>query len=122
MPISDIIFANANVITLDSRQSTAKIVAVKNGKILFVGASSQINAFKDTGTKVVDCGGKTLVPGFNDAHCHILSLVRKLLSIDVGAPSIKSVADIKAAMAARSGNSPAGLSIQDRRAALRSKV
>lgn len=108
MPDADIIFNNAHAITVDPRQPAAELVAVKNGKILFAGSCGQLSDFKGVGTKVIDCAGKTLIPGFNDAHCHIFSFVRKLTSIDLSAPDIKSIADIKAAIKRKAEKTPAG--------------
>ena len=101
MPTADLILKNANVVTMDGRQPVAQMVAVKNGRIAFAGGNDQLAAWQGPGTKVIDCGGKTVAPGFIDAHCHIFSLVRKLLSIDLSAPSIKSIEDIKAVIRRR---------------------
>ena len=95
MPTADLIFKNANVITIDDKQPEAQLVAVKGDKIIFVGSNVDLSYFQGPDTKVIDCTGKTLIPGFNDAHCHIFSLVRKLTSIDLSPPRIKSIEDIK---------------------------
>jgi len=96
MPIADIILKNANVISLDNRQPHAEMVAVRRGRITFVGGNDSLGEWQGTNTKVIDCAGKTVVPGLTDAHCHIFSLVRKLTSIDLSVPHIKSITDIKA--------------------------
>ena len=62
----------------------------------------------DQDTKVIDCAGKTLVPGFNDAHCHIFSFLRKLTSIDLSPPKIKSINDIKAVIKEKADKTPPG--------------
>jgi hypothetical protein len=67
-PLSDIIFTNGDVITLDDKRPAAQAVAVKGSKIIAVGKSKDILArWKSEGTEVVDLAGKTLVPGFVDA-------------------------------------------------------
>ncbi|MDP2919513.1 MAG: amidohydrolase [Dehalococcoidia bacterium] len=101
MPTADLILKNANVLTIDARQPSAQLVAVKNGRIAFVGGNDALSEWQGAGTKVIDCAGKTVLPGFNDAHCHIFSLIRKLLSIDLSVPSIKSIEDIKAVIRKR---------------------
>jgi hypothetical protein len=108
MPTADLIFRNANVFTLDPQRPQADFMAVKGGKILFAGAKDFLNNFTGPGTKIVDCAGKTLLPGFNDAHCHIFSFLRKLTSIDLGVPEIKSINDIKAAVKAKTAKTPPG--------------
>jgi hypothetical protein len=108
MPIADVIFKNANVITIDQKQPAAEFVAVKSDKIVFTGSKDQSDDFTGPGTKVIDCAGKTLIPGFNDAHCHIFSFLRKLTSIDLSPPKIKSIGDIKAVIKAKADNTPQG--------------
>jgi predicted amidohydrolase YtcJ len=108
MPTADLIFKNADVITMDDRQNKADFVAVKGDKIIFAGSKDFLNDFTGPGTKFIDCEGKTLLPGFNDAHCHIFSFLRKLTSIDLGAPEIKSIRDIQAVVKAKAAETPPG--------------
>jgi hypothetical protein len=108
MQTADLILKNANVITMDPAQPTAEMVAIKDNKILLVAGNDKLEHVKGGNTKVVDCQGKTLVPGFNDAHCHIFSFVRKLLSIDLSPPSVRSIDDIKVAIRRRVETSPLG--------------
>ena len=98
MPAADFILRNTRVITVDSRQPVAEMVAIKGDKILLVAGKESLESVRGARTKVIDCQGKTLVPGFNDAHCHIFSFLRKLLSIDLSPSSVSSIADIKAAV------------------------
>jgi predicted amidohydrolase YtcJ len=108
MPTADLIFQNADVITVDKKLPRAEFVAVKGDKIIFAGLKEQINEFTVPDTKVIDCAGKTIVPGFNDAHCHIFSLLRKLTSIDLSPSKIKSINDIKAAIKEKADVTPPG--------------
>ncbi|MDO8569029.1 MAG: amidohydrolase, partial [Dehalococcoidales bacterium] len=59
-------------------------------------------------TRVIDCQGKTVLPGFNDAHCHIFSAIRKLLSLDLGPSAVGSITDIKAAVRREAEHTPPG--------------
>ena len=93
--IADIILKNANVITMNAALPKAELVAVEGGKIALAGGRDALEAVSGAGTRVIDCGGKTVIPGFNDAHLHFFSLVNKLLSIDLSPPSVGSIADIK---------------------------
>ena len=108
MPTADLIFKNADVITVDPKQPNAEFVAVKGDKILFVGSKEQLDDFTGPGTKFIDCDGKTLVPGFNDAHCHIFSFIRKLTSIDLSPPKIQSINDIKTVIKEKADKTPPG--------------
>ncbi len=108
MLVADLILKNANVITIDPRQPSANLVAIKNGKILLVAGSEELESVRGVGTQVIDCRGKTVVPGFNDAHCHVISFIRKLLSLDLSPSSVSSIADMKTAIRNRTQNSPPG--------------
>lgn len=67
-PLSDIIFTNGDIITLDDKRPSAQAIAIKGSKIIAVGTSKAVLArWKSDGTEVVDLAGKTLVPGFIDA-------------------------------------------------------
>ncbi len=67
---ADTIYTNGNVITMDDSHSSAKAVAVKDGKILLVGSDDDVLKSKGEKTQVVDLGGKTMIPGFVDGHSH----------------------------------------------------
>ncbi len=108
MPAADLILKNANVITIDPAQPTAELVAIKGDKILLVAGRERLESVRGAKTKIIDCQGKTVVPGFNDAHCHIFSFIRKLLSIDLSPPSVSSISDIKAAIHHQAQNTPPG--------------
>ena len=108
MPVADLILKNANVITMDPRQPKAELVAIKDDKILLVAGNKELESVRGTETKVIDCQGKTLIPGFNDAHCHVISFIRKLISLDLSPSSIGSINDIKTNIHNRAENIPPG--------------
>ena len=108
MPSADLILHNANVITMDPARPSAQLVAVEGDRILLVGDNDQLGEVRGAKTKVIDCGGKTVVPGFNDAHCHIFGFILKRRSLNLSPPSVKSIADIKAAVRKRARNTPRG--------------
>lgn len=95
MPSADLILKNAKVITLSPERPTGEMVAISGGKILAVGNNDDIRYFYGESTKTIDCAGKTVIPGFNDAHCHIFSMATSLSSIDISPWSVKSIDDIK---------------------------
>jgi predicted amidohydrolase YtcJ len=69
--LADRIFVNGIVVTMNDAAPQAEAVAVKDGKILAVGTRTQIEAMKGPSTIVQDLAGKTLLPGFVDAHSHL---------------------------------------------------
>jgi len=64
--MADTIYIKGKVLTMDASNSIAEAVAVKNGKILAVGTTAQVEKYKDVHTTVMDLGGKTMVPGLID--------------------------------------------------------
>ena len=108
MPDADIVIKNAGIITMNPGQPTAEMVAIKGNRIMLVGGKEDLERVTGAGTRVIDCQGKTVVPGFNDAHCHPFSLIRKLLSIDLTPQSVNSIAEIKAAIHRQVQKTPPG--------------
>jgi predicted amidohydrolase YtcJ len=72
-PAADLIIVNAKIWTADKNHPTAQAVAVLGERIVAVGSNSDIEAWRDVKTRVMDAGGKLLLPGFNDAHVHFVS-------------------------------------------------
>ena len=105
---ADLVLNNANVITMDPDRPTAGVVAIKGNKILAVGGKEVLGEVRGAKTRVIDCQGRTVVPGFNDAHCHIFSFIRKLRSLDLSPSSVSSIAEIKAAIRRRARSLPPG--------------
>ena len=66
----DIILYNGKIFTADKKQLYASAIALKGTKILAVGTDEKIRQLGDASTEAIDLGGKTVVPGFNDAHDH----------------------------------------------------
>jgi predicted amidohydrolase YtcJ len=83
MSEGNMIFLNANVITLDPKNPRAEAVAVQNGKILSVGTNHNISRYKCKGTKVIDCKKRTVVPGLVDCHVHMLEFGFFLQQLDL---------------------------------------
>jgi predicted amidohydrolase YtcJ len=105
---TDLILKNANVITMDAARPRAGLVAVSGDSIFFVGDNTELERLTGRSTKVIDGAGRTVVPGFNDAHLHLFSFVRKLLSIDLSPASVRSIQDIKEAVRRKAQATPPG--------------
>ena len=91
---ADLVLYNANVLTMNRRRLKAELVAAKDGEIVWVGTNDDLDLFKGRG-KAINCEGKTLVPGFNDAHIHITAFASNLLSIDCSPASVASIPEIQ---------------------------
>ena len=67
----DLILAHGTVITVDSRDSIAQAVAIRDGRILAVGSDATILALQGAQTRIIDLHGRTLTPGLIDTHAHV---------------------------------------------------
>src|SRR5687768_9112000 len=67
---AELVVRDANVITVDTDQPFARAFAIQNGKFVAVGSDESIQPFIGANTRVFDLMGKTVVPGFIDAHAH----------------------------------------------------
>lgn len=72
-PGADLIVFNAKIYTGNPAQAEASALAVKNGRIYSVGADTQVLQLRDSGTRIIDAGGRRLIPGISDAHTHVLN-------------------------------------------------
>ena len=79
-PPADLIVINGRVIT---GAALAEAVAVRGPQIAAVGTRSAIEALKGPSTTVLDAGGATVLPGFNDSHVHFLSGAQSLQELDL---------------------------------------
>jgi predicted amidohydrolase YtcJ len=82
-PSAELIVTNANVYTVDKNQPHAEAVAVIGDRIVAVGSASDIDQWRGATTKIIDAGGKLLLPGFNDAHVHFIDGGIQLDSVDL---------------------------------------
>src|SRR5712692_5188816 len=102
----DLVLYNGNIITVDPRQPRAQAVAISRGRFLAVGSDADIRTLATALTRSVDLGGKTVTPGFIDAHSHPAEAGREhLREVDC---DLRSIAAIKAALRARAAQTPAG--------------
>jgi predicted amidohydrolase YtcJ len=107
-PPADILLRNASVVTLDQAKPTAAIIAVKGNRILHVGREEEAESLIGAKTRIIDCAGKAVIPGFNDAHCHPLALAASLLSVDCGPASARSIGELQARIRQRAEQTPKG--------------
>lgn len=70
---ADMIVFNAKITTGSLTMPEASALAVKRGRIYSVGTDAEILSLKDSNTKLINAGGKRLIPGINDAHTHVLN-------------------------------------------------
>lgn len=82
--MSTIIYLNGTIYTMDAAQPRAQAMAIDtlNGRILAVGENDEVRRMNGRDTELVDLGGKTVLPGFIDAHIHLLSTAYRAHYID----------------------------------------
>jgi predicted amidohydrolase YtcJ len=92
--IADRIFIGGPVLTMNDAQPRADAVAVKDGTIIAVGTVEEIMALKGEATEVTELDGRALVPGFVDAHGHVMMGGLQAVSANLLAPPDGEVTDI----------------------------
>jgi predicted amidohydrolase YtcJ len=103
-----LVLYNARVITMDTACPRAEAVAVEGERILAVGSEEDVRPHVGARTEVIDCGGRAVLPGFIDGHCHLLAFAASLLSADCSPAAVFSIADIQATIRHRAQETPAG--------------
>lgn len=93
MLYADLVLLNGNVITMDNRNPRAEAVAIRDGRIIFVGLSDEAKALIGERSKVIDLKGKTIVPGFIDTHIHLIGFGFSLMWIDLR--DVSSISELK---------------------------
>ena len=80
---ADLVIINGTVMTIDPENPHASVIAVRGERIWAVTSGRGAGGYVKEGvTRVIDAGGHTVMPGFNDAHLHFLSGGRSLLNLD----------------------------------------
>src|ERR1700761_5087482 len=101
----DLLLVNANVLTMDPARPRASAVAVAGGRIAGVGDDAAEAAGGARARDVLDLKGATLIPGFHDAHNHMIGFGLSLTEIDL---RVGSLDELYARVAARASATPAG--------------
>ena len=104
----DFVLTNARVLTMDEQRPRAGAVAVKDGRILWLGSMAQLTASGWWNVRNFDCAGGSLLPGFHDAHIHLLSYASTALAVDCRPASVSSIRDIKREIGERASRTPQG--------------
>lgn len=93
-PPADLVVTGGRVLTLDGRGTVAEAVAIRGGRFVAVGASSDVRRHAGPGTRVIDAGGRAVIPGLIDSHVHALGVA----SAEHAQPfeSLGSVAQVQA--------------------------
>lgn len=105
-PPADLIVTNGRIYTVDDSRPVVSAIAVRAGRVAFAGDERGALVLRGPQTRVVDLGGRTVIPGMMDAHGHVEGLGEALATVDlVGSTSEDEVV---ARVAARGRGVPAG--------------
>jgi predicted amidohydrolase YtcJ len=81
---ADIVVTNAQVLTVDPGKPRAEAIAIAGNEILAVGSADEIKGLQTNTTRVIDAGGASVLPGFNDAHVHLFCGAAELDNLQLG--------------------------------------
>ena len=82
-PSADLIVTNAKIYTVDDNHPFVSAMAVRDGRIQFVGSEREALLLKGASTRMLDASGQTIIPGMIDAHAHLFGLGTFLKNIDL---------------------------------------
>jgi predicted amidohydrolase YtcJ len=112
---AELVIQNGTIHTLVPGAPTAEAVAVRSGKILAVGSLEEIENLTHANTRRIDLAGRTLIPGFNDAHLHLWKVGLLLTTmLDTRIAQTPTIPAIVAAFRERAAYTPAGTWITGR--------
>jgi predicted amidohydrolase YtcJ len=104
----DLALINAKIITLDARQPRAEAALIRGGRIALVGSTNDVRAAA-AGARVFDAGGRTVVPGFVDAHCHMeVATSAASYMVSVHTPPLRTLTEITDALKKKAATTPRG--------------
>ncbi len=78
---ADLIVVNARIYTVDNARPMASALAVRGGRVTFVGSDAEARTLAGAGTRVLDLHGRTVIPGMVDAHAHLTGLATSLRNV-----------------------------------------
>ena len=104
----DLLLTNARILRFrgSGGSSDTGFLGVRNGRICIIGPQSDASRRTGLSTRIIDCQGMTLAPGFIDAHCHLLALGHSLANVDCRPSAVESILDIQDAIRARAASTP----------------
>jgi predicted amidohydrolase YtcJ len=106
---ADIILQNGKVVTVDSQDHIVSAVAIQRGRIVAVGSAADMKAWAGPATRTIDLKGRTVLPGFIDAHAHVQGLAEsEYVRIPIQAPPLAGADAIIDALRQRQKQLPPG--------------
>jgi len=89
---ADLVLTNGRIYTVDNARPIVSALAVRGGRVIFVGSDAEARVLAAPSTRVIDLHGATVVPGIVDAHAHLLGLGNMLARVNLaGSKSYQEV-------------------------------
>lgn len=108
---TEVIYHNGTIITMNDEQKFAEAIAVTGNKIIAVGKMEKVQKLANEKTEYRDLQGKTLLPGFIDAHSHIFDTALRALWVNVNSiplGTVECIEDILTLLKEKATNTPEG--------------
>jgi len=103
---ADLVLTNGRIYTVDNARPVASAMAVRGNRILFVGSDAEARALARSSATMIDLHGATVLPGFTDAHAHLLGLGTTLQRVNLAGST--SYEDVVARVREWAKNVPSG--------------
>lgn len=104
----ELLFTNGVIHSVDALDSTHSALLVRDGRIAAVGSDAEVRAAASPGAQAVDLGGRTMTPGFIDAHNHMSNAAFEPISVDCSTPPLETLGEVLAAIEAHCRELPDG--------------
>jgi predicted amidohydrolase YtcJ len=105
-PAPDLILFNAQITTFVPDLPLCSAIACKHGRVVALGTDAEVRALASPRTEQVDLGGRTVVPGFNDAHNHMLEVGIKFTRLEL--ENCQSIAEMVELVRQKAATTPPG--------------
>jgi len=114
-PRADLILVNGRILTVDSADRVVQAVGISGNRIVAVGTNAEVERAASPNARRIDLAGRAVTPGLLDAHDHFSSGgAERLYVLDLSYPSVKSIADVAAAIRTKAAALGKGAWIQGR--------
>jgi predicted amidohydrolase YtcJ len=105
-PPADLIVHRAKVVTIDPKFSLAQAVAVRDGRVIAVGADADVLKLRGPSTRLIDANGKTVLPGLFDSHVHPVGVA--LSEAGEKPPLLRSIPEVQDYVRKKAATTPKG--------------
>jgi predicted amidohydrolase YtcJ len=106
-PPPDLVLLNGKVFTSEAKHLRVEALAIRGDRIIAIGDTKTVEALAGPATRRIDLGGRTVIPGINDAHAHLDVVPKGIIELPLKSPD-PSWSDVTGAVAAALLQAPKG--------------